>query len=72
MLRNKVNNMKSLQSTIQSYAAKAEKIEAIAAELNNEIQKGSAEHFIAWHNSKATANNRLSDGWVEQYRKDCL
>lgn len=63
--------MKQLQQSIQSYATKSEKIDKLADELNNEIQKGSAQHFINWHNSKATASNRISESWVAEYEKHC-
>lgn len=32
--------------------------------------KGSAAHFIEWHNKNATASNYLSPAWVKRYFED--
>jgi len=33
-------------------------------------EKGSAVHFIEWHNKNATASNYLSHAWAEKYFKE--
>lgn len=61
----------NLLKTLESNQAKQSNINGIMSELYTALQSGTAEHFISWHNSKATASNRISSSWYEQYLKEC-
>ncbi len=61
----------NILKTIESHQSRQNRITGIMAELDTALQVGTAEHFISWHNSKATASNRISSSWYEQYLKEC-
>lgn len=56
---------------LETYMDKQRHVTGIMAELSQVLQEGTAEHFIDWHNSKATAANRISKDWLKQYKKEC-
>ena len=56
-------------NNIKQNVERSENILLAAKNFSNEINKGSAEDFIEWHNSQATSSNRLSESWVRGYFK---
>ncbi len=61
----------NILKTIEAHMIKQSQITGMMAELKDVMAEGTAEHFISWHNSKATASNRISSSWYEQYLKEC-
>lgn len=63
----KTEKTMNLLKTIQSHQEKQVRITEIVDELDNLLQEGSAEHFIQWHNSKATQDRHISPSWYNLY-----
>lgn len=59
--------MNSPIKILEKDLTKQSQVNGMINELMDVIQSGTAEHFIEWHNSKATANNRISPDWYKQY-----
>ena len=60
----------NILKTIEANMIKQSKITGMMAELKDALAEGTAEHFIAWHNSKSRPDRQIPESWYNQYRKE--
>ena len=61
----------NILKTIEAHMTKQSHITGIMAELKEVMATDSAQHFIAWHNSKSRPDRQIPESWYNQYRKEC-
>lgn len=63
--------MKNPLKILEAHLIKQSQVNGIISEMIDIVKAGTAEHFIEWHNSKATKDRQISPDWYKQYNKEC-